>query len=293
MTVPARALDVAFELTSRLQAAGFPSPGPDARLLVAHALGMEIKDMLSGPFIGPETMPVIEEFARRRLEGEPVQHITGEAHFRYETLAVGPGVFIPRPETELLVDLALEVLAGRPLGRRRVVDLGAGSGAITLSLAREFGGLELHAVELSPTAWPYLTRNLADVDVELVQADMSTAFDELAGEVDVLVSNPPYVPEQNRGDLPIDVAGRDPNLALFGGADGLDCLRVVRDRAAHLLRPGGWVVVEHDESHAEQVAGLFQVPDFDQITSHRDLAGRPRHLRARRTGAVDVAGLGA
>lgn len=288
-----RPMEVSFELAGRLAAAGLPSAAADARLLVAHSLGLDVSAMLLADAMPDWALAELERLVAGRLAGEPVQHLTGQAHFRYETLRVGPGVFIPRPETELLVDLALAVLAHRPPGRRRVVELGAGSGAITLSLAHELGGLELHAVELSEEAWPYLVDNLTGVDVDLVRGDMAEAFAGLEGAVDLVVANPPYVPEALRGRLPGDVEGRDPDLALFSGPDGLDALRVVAARARALLRPGGWVVVEHDESHADAVATLFRAAGFVDVTGHLDLAGRPRHVRARRGGPGDVAGLGA
>lgn len=287
------AFDVVMEAAATLGAAGLVSPGADARVLVAYVLGVDVKQMLTAPALTTEQSERVAAMVARRLEGEPVQHLTGEAHFRYETLRVGPGVFIPRPETEQLVDLALERLARRPVGRRCVVELCAGSGAITLSLARELGGLELHAVELSEHAWPYLAHNLEGIPVDLVRGDMSEAFGELAGVVDMLVVNPPYVPERMRDQLPADVVGRDPDLALFSGQDGLEALRVVRRRAVELLRPGGWVIAEHDESHADRVATMFGEPWFDDTRTVPDLAGRPRHVVARRRVADDVAGLGA
>lgn len=287
------AFELVMETAAALASGGVVSPGADARSLVAHVLGVEIKQMLTVSAVTPTQSESVAALVVRRLAGEPVQHLTGEAHFRYETLRVGPGVFIPRPETEQLVDLALDRLAGRPVGRRCVVELCAGSGAITLSLARELGGLELHAVELSDEAWPYLVRNLEGIPVDLVHGDMADAFPQLAGSVDMLVANPPYVPDPMRAQLPEDVVGRDPDLALFSGPDGLSALRVVRQRAGQLLRPGGWVIVEHDESHTDEVVAMFGAPWFEATETHRDLAGRPRHVVARRTPAPDMAGLGA
>ncbi|MCC2593065.1 peptide chain release factor N(5)-glutamine methyltransferase [Tessaracoccus sp. OS52] len=292
MTASEPAYDVALAAAAKLAQAGLPSPGADARILLAHVMGLGVSAMLLAPGVSPVQRATLDALLARRIGGEPVQHLTGEAHFRYETLVVGPGVFIPRPETELLVDLALKALSQRRPGCRRVVEFGAGSGAISLSLAKELGGLDLHAVELSDEAWPYLERNLAGVDIELVHGDMGSALAELAGEVDLVISNPPYVPEAHRRMLPADVVGRDPDLALFSGADGLDAIRVVRDRAAELLRPGGWVMVEHDESHADDVIALFRGPEFRDATGHHDLTGRPRHATARRQGP-DMAGLDA
>lgn len=232
-----------------------------------------------------------EEMLRRRESGEPVQHITGLAPFRYEEIHVGPGVFIPRPETEQLVDEALKILAQRPSHQRRVVELCAGSGAITLSLAREIGGVELYAVELSEEAWPYLIRNLEGVEVELTRGDMLEAFHELDGTVDVVVANPPYVPETDRPALPRDVVGQDPDLALFGGRDGLDAVRTVRDVALRLLVPGGWVLTEHDEKQSTAVLELFGAPHFTSTADLPDLSGRPRHVIAANALRVEGSGV--
>lgn len=288
----ARAHEVAQQVAARLAAEGLPSPGADARLLVAHALGIDLTGMLFAGAPSPAQEVALEQLVRRRAAGEPIQHLTGEAHFRYETLRVGPGVFIPRPETEMLVDLALEALAPRPVDQRRVVELCAGSGAISLSLVRELGGVEAHAVELSDDAWPFLQHNLAGTGVATVHGDMATAFGDLAGRVDLVVANPPYIPERFRAELPGDVL-HDPDLALFSGADGLDAMRVVAARAHLLLRPGGWVMAEHDETHAPEVVALFVEAGFDDVTDHADLSGRPRHVVARRPDGDNMAGLGA
>lgn len=278
---------------ARFRTAGLPSPVVDARLLLTHLLGAE-RGLLLAADPSPEQDVMFEDMIRRRASGEPLQHITGLAPFRYEELHVGQGVFIPRPETEQLVDVCAQILGTRPQGRRRVVELCAGSGAITLSLAREMGGVELHAVELSEEAWPYLQRNLENVEAELVLGDMAQAFQELNGTVDVVVANPPYVPEADRPLLPGDVVGQDPDVALFGGEDGLDALRVVRDVAMRLLRPGGWVAAEHDEKQSAAVLELFGQPWFTDTADLNDLTGRPRHVLARtvlhRLGP-DVAGL--
>ncbi len=285
--------DAMARASERFRAAGLASPVADARILLTHLLGSH-----HGPFLTAEPTPeqevAFEDMIRRRESGEPVQHITGLAPFRYEEVHVGPGVFIPRPETERLVDAALAILAKRPSHRRRVVELGAGSGAITLSLAREMGGVELHAVELSEDAWPYLLRNLDGVDVNLALGDMADAFPELDGTVDLVVSNPPYVPESDRSILPRDVVGRDPDLALFSGHDGMAALRVVRDVALRLLRPGGWVAAEHDEKQSAAVVELFGPPGFTGTADIPDLSGRPRHVvasRVPRSEEPDMAGL--
>ena len=274
-----RAWDLVLEISEQLAEAGVTTPAADARWLVCHALKCDSAALVLRD-ASPGDCDKVAGFVARRRTGEPVQHITGWAPFRYETLAVGPGVFIPRPETELLVDEVLGHVTDLPAGKRRVVKLCAGSGAIVRSLARECGGLELHAVERSSNAWPWLLRNLDGLGVDCRQEDMSEAFHDLDARVDVVVANPPYVPAGLRGRLPVEVS-HDPAEALFGGEDGLDAIRVVHSVARRLLVPGGLVAMEHDQSHADQVRAIFSDGFFDIRTVH-DLAGHPRHLLARR-----------
>lgn len=271
--------------TQRFKAAGLASPVVDARLLLTHLLGATQGLILAGDPT-PEQEHMFEDMVRRRESGEPVQHITGLAPFRYEEIHVGPGVFIPRPETEQLVGAALQILSERPANRRCVVELCAGSGAISLCLAREMAGVELHAVELSEDAWPYLVRNLDGVGIDLVLGDMADAFQQLNGTVDLVVANPPYVPVPDRAILPVDVVGQDPDLALFSGEDGLDALRVVRDVALRLLAPDGWVAAEHDQKQSAAMLQLFGAPDFTGTLELSDLAGRDRHVIAQRAPSV-------
>ncbi|WP_338571217.1 peptide chain release factor N(5)-glutamine methyltransferase [Arachnia propionica] len=274
-----RAWDLVLEVSEQLAEAGVTTPAADARWLVCHALKCDSAALVLRD-ASPGDRDKVAGFVARRRTGEPVQHITGWAPFRYETLAVGPGVFIPRPETELLVDEVLGYVTDLPAGKRCVVELCAGSGAIVRSLARECGGLELHAVERSSDAWPWLLRNLEGLGVDCRQEDMSEAFHDLDARVDVVVANPPYVPTSLRGRLPVEVS-HDPAEALFGGEDGLDVIRVVHSVARRLLAPGGLVAMEHDQSHADQVREIFSDGFFD-IRTVRDLAGHPRHLLARR-----------
>lgn len=280
--------EVAFDVAERLARGGSPSPGPEARAIVAHVLGVEPRDLIRIDHVTEERRHAIDALVERRVQGEPVQHLTGRAYFRYESLSVGPGVFIPRPETEELAGWAIARIAERPLGRRRVVELCAGSGAIAAAILREVGGVELHAVERSPRAFEYLRRNLGDERVNLVLGDMADALPELDGTVDVVVANPPYVPETHRNLLPSDVVDHDPHEALFAGTDGLDALRLVIAVAGRLLAPGGYLATEHDESHAPAVAQMVRESGFATVETHADLAGRPRFVTA-----VRVAGLGA
>lgn len=271
--------EAAYRVADQLARSGSPSPGPEARILVAHVLGVEPRDLIRVDPPTADQQGEIDALVARRGAGEPLQHITRRAHFRHETLRVGPGVFIPRPETEEMVGWALARLAERPAGSRRVVELCAGSGAITAALVGELGGLELHAVELSPEAFAYLETNLAGVDADLRLGDMADSFRDLDGTVDLVIANPPYIPEPHRLILPSDVVDHDPAMALFSGADGLDALRVVADVARRLLKPGGIVATEHDESHADGVTALFR-DGFTDVTSRLDLTGRPRFVTA-------------
>lgn len=268
--------EAAYELAGRLAAAGSPSPGPEARTIVAHVLGVEPSRLILIDEVTAEQQAAIGRLGDRRAAGEPVQHLTGEAWFRHERLEVGPGVFIPRPETEVMVGWALKHLAR--LESRRVVELCAGSGAISAALGGELGGLEQYAVELDPTAFRYLTRNLEGRGVELVLGDMAMALPELDGTVDMVIVNPPYVPERLRPFLPNDVVDHDPQLALFSGADGLDAMQTVVRAANRLLRRGGLLVTEHDDSHQPAVLELFGQAGYCDVVAHTDMTGRPRFV---------------
>lgn len=273
---------LAHEAALTLTRSGSPSPGPEARQLVAHVLGVPVSRLITvGPTaVTDEQRARLADLLGRRAAGEPVQHLTGIAYFRNEELSVGPGVFIPRPETEEMVGWALKVLAARPAGSRRVVELCAGSGAISAAIASELGGCDVHAVELSPEAWPYLSRNLDGTGVEIRQGDMADAFADLDGTVDLVIANPPYIPTAQRAFLPSDVVDHDPELALFSGVDGLDAIRVVAEVARRLLVSGGAVVTEHDESHAAGVRQVLTGAGFAEAATHLDLAGRDRFTSA-------------
>jgi len=264
----------------------------EARLLAAHVAGVDLKHL--------DLLEVIDEsrlldLVDQRLTGVPLQWLTGKAPFRTVEVAVGPGVFIPRPETELLVDYVLchperdlschpersegssSTDEGSPL---RVVELCAGSGAISLALATECPGLQQWAVENSPTALSYLRRNLKATPVTVVAGDMATALGCLDGQVDVVVANPPYVPEAVWASLPPDVRDCDPKEALVAGPDGLDAIRVVAAVARRLLSPDGLVVCEHDDSQGTSAPDVFRAAGFADVTDHADLAGRPRFVSA-------------
>lgn len=253
--------------------------GADERLLLAHALGVPLNRLALADSATPDQLRAYESLLARRTDGVPVQHLTGEAAFRTVTLAVGPGVFIPRPETEVMVGWALEHC--RP--GDRVVELCAGSGAISLALATELPGLDIHAVELSEEAVAYAARNLAGSGVDLRQGDMADAFRDLDGTVDLVIANPPYVPLTAWDGVPAEVRDFDPHLALFSGDDGLDAMRVLVGVADRLLRPGGVLAAEHAEVQASAVVDLFVGAGFADVRDHTDLTDRPRFATGRKT----------
>jgi len=263
-----------------LAAAGFPSAGVDSRHLMAHVAGVEPVWLRCVRELTPAQEAQFAELMRRRLDGEPLQYLTGKAYFRHETLAVGPGVFIPRPETEGLVQLVLDWLGKAQSAVPLVVDLGTGSGAIALALAHE-ANARVVAVERSEEAAEYARRNLAGSGVELRLGDWATVLTDLAGVVDVVVANPPYVPLGTASALPRDVV--DPPEALFAGEDGLDALRGIAPLAAGLLREGGLLACEHDDSHGTSaVVLLLSSGAFEDVADQRDLAGRDRYVTATR-----------
>jgi release factor glutamine methyltransferase len=270
--------------TATLAAAGVASPDHDAAELLAHVLGTTRSRL---PLVGELPPPRREEYdalVQRRARREPLQHLLGSAAFRYVELAVGPGVFTPRPETELLagwgIDRAREVLAS---GRAPVVvDLCTGSGAIALAVATEVPEAQVHAVELSEEALAWASKNLAGSGVDLRHGDMAAAFADLDGAVDVVVANPPYIPLDAYLTVAEEARVHDPHLALFSGEDGLEAMRVVEQVAARLLRPSGVVGAEHADVQGESVPAVFSASGrWTDVRDHRDLAGRPRYTTAR------------
>lgn len=271
-----------------LTAAHVPSPDADAELLVAHVLGisrgqLQARRVTGTPLDAEERLAAIE-LVERRAAREPLQHLTGRAPFRSLELSVGPGVFVPRPETELVAQLAIDALFAVPGGAPRAVDLGTGSGAIALALATEVPYAEVVAVENSPRAFVWARENartIAAPNLRLVFADLADALADLDGTVDVVVANPPYIP---LGALPRDPEVRlyDPEAALYGGADGLEVVRAVSATARRLLRPGGVLVLEHGERQGAAVRDLFAADGFGAAATTRDLLGRDRATTALR-----------
>lgn len=273
--------------------AGVPTPRVDAELLAAHLMGAEAGEPVSrgqvqaAAVLGRPAPAGLDELVARRAAREPLQHLTGRAPFRGLELAVGPGVFVPRPETEQVAEVAIaeaHAVAERS-GSVLVADLCTGSGAVALAVAHEVPAAVVHAVELDRSAHEWAARNVgaSGLRVHLVRGDARTALAELDGTVDVVVSNPPYVPS---GAVPVDpeVAQHDPAVALYGlGHDGLEVPRGIAAAAARLLRPRGLFVMEHAEVQAEAARELVRATAaFEDIRTCADLTGRPRMVVARR-----------
>jgi release factor glutamine methyltransferase len=270
--------------SARLADAGVPSPEADAVTLAAHVLATSVAQVRKAMLLGAPEPDGYDALVSERVARVPLQHLTGRAGFRRLDLWVGPGVFVPRPETEFVAGLAID--AARRLPAPVVVDLCTGSAAIALAVADEVPGAVVHAVELDEQAHAWAQRNLdaTGLAVHLCLADATGAFPELEGAVDVVVSNPPYIPE---GMVPLDpeVRDHDPALALYGGsADGLRIPLAVAARAAELLRPGALLVMEHAETQGESLpVALRRTGRWEDVTDHDDLTGRPRAVTARRT----------
>ena len=263
----------------QLSAAGYPEV--DAEHLLAHVLGISRMDLhnpvtVENAIVAIGDTTIIEEtfwkLLDRRCAHEPLQYLTGVAYFRYLELQVGPGVLVPRPESELLVEAVLKNIAGRE-GAVSVIDLGAGSGALTLAIATEAPQTHLIAVEKDPAAVEWLRKNVSRIDetVRIIESDVEDALDGV--KCDVLIANPPYIP--NGQELPKDVADHEPAIALFGGSDGMEIPRKFINAAARLLKSGGFFAIEHHESQPIDIAAAM-LKDFDQIELHNDLVGRPR-----------------
>jgi release factor glutamine methyltransferase len=264
----------------RLRAAGVASPEHDAAELLAHVLGTTRGRLLLVDEVEDAALERYDALLARRAAREPLQHLTGSAAFRHVDLLVGPGVFVPRPETELLAGWAVAEATARD--EPVVVDLGTGSGAIAKAVAHEVPTARVHAVELDEGAHPWAERNLAGTGVDLRRGDLGTAFDDLVGAVDVVVSNPPYIPLDAWESVALEARDHDPHLALFSGDDGLDAIRVVERRAAALLRRDGVVGVEHADAQGESAPAVFVATGrWTDVRDHPDLAGRARFVTAR------------
>ncbi len=266
-----------IEATSLLEAAGVESARHDAESLLSHVTGvprMSLVTMAKPDGIQKDAfLKLIDQRAGRT----PLQHLTGSAGFRYVDLEVGPGVFVPRPETEMLAGWAID--HARTLTDPVVVELCAGSGAISLSIVHEVPRASVHAVELDEPAYEWAQRNLDGTGVDLRLGDMADAFGDLDATVDIVVANPPYIPLDAWESVAPEVRDHDPSLALWSGDDGLDAMRVLEQAAWRLLKPGGVVGAEHADAQGESAPEVF-TRRWTNVRDNLDLARRPRYVTA-------------
>lgn len=267
----------------QLSAAGFAEV--EAEILLAHTLGISRMDLhnpltVENALTAIGDMAIVEEtfwkLLDRRCAHEPLQYLTGVAYFRHLEIKVGPGVLVPRPESELLVESVLTYIE-KLSGAVSVVDLGSGSGALALAIATEAPHTHVIAVEKSPEAIYWLKENVSFIDekVRILESDVATALDGV--KCDVVIANPPYVPDSQ--ELPRDVAEHEPAIALFGGADGMKAPRLFISTASRLLKEGGFLAIEHHEEQGPAIADVLSA-DFTDILLHQDLSGRPRFTTA-------------
>lgn len=266
-----------------LSQAGIDSARTDAELLAAHVAGTERGrlTLMDAPEAG--FFDRFDEAVAARARRIPLQHITGRAAFGPADLQVGPGVFVPRPETEAVLEWALaQDLPPNPV----ILDLCTGSGALAVALAISIPGARVTAVDDDPSALDYARRNTAGTTVRVLAGDVAdpALLSELDGAVDMIVANPPYIPEGT--ELEPEVAHHDPAHALYGGADGMSVIRPIARRAARWLVPGGLLAIEHDDTTAAATVAEMRSGPFADITARRDLTGRPRFVTARRIGGA-------
>lgn len=282
--------DLVRHAAERFEAAGIDSALPDAELLAGHVLNLSRGGVQAQILLGAEITETkaeaISTLYGRRLSREPLQHITGVAYFRQLELSVGKGVFIPRPETEFVAQLAIDAIqralasgTAHPIA----IDLGTGSGAIALAMATENPAAKIYAVEKSPEAFPFTQANFAKyarhANATLIQGDLADAFQDLNGSVSVVASNPPYIPLDM---IPRDEEVRlhDPALALYGGEDGMSVIHLVSAAAKRLLVAGGELIIEHADSQSDQVCQLLLADGWREVRAHRDLTDRDRAVTA-------------
>jgi release factor glutamine methyltransferase len=267
----------------QLATAGFPEV--EAEHLLAHTLGLSRMDLhnpltVENALAAIGDMTIVEEtfwkLLDRRCAHEPLQYLTGVAYFRHLELKVGPGVLVPRPESELLVEAVLTHIE-KLSGAVSVVDLGSGSGALALAIATEAPQTHVIAVEKSAKAIHWLKENVSFIDekVRILESDVATALEGV--KCDVVIANPPYIPDSQ--ELPRDVADHEPAVALFGGADGMKSPRLFISTAGRLLKQGGFLAIEHHEDQGGAIADVLSA-DFTDILLHQDLTGRPRFTTA-------------
>jgi len=283
---PVTLADAVRSAADRLARAGVPDAQVDAELLAAHVLrtgrGGVQAAAIRGDALDPDDADAFEALVVRRTGREPLQHLTGTAPFRHLELRVGAGVFVPRPETEIVAQLAIDALAAAASPAPIAVDLGTGSGAIALALATEVPYSRVFAAENSVEAYVWTQENFARYgagNATLAFIDLERAFPELDGQVSVVASNPPYVPD---AAIPRDPEVRlfDPPAALYGGADGLEVVRVVSRTGLRLAHPGGVIVIEHGEWQGEAIRELLTADGWRAASTHPDLTMRDRATTA-------------
>jgi len=278
--------------TEKLAAAGVASPGHDARALAVHVLGLaKPSDLLLADDLDEEQRTAYDALVARRAAREPLQHLTGSVGFRYIELEVGPGVFVPRPETESVVQWAVDAIAAQGWQRPLLVDLCTGSGTIAFALANEVAGATVHAVERDPDALAWTRRNAAnrvaagDPEVHLHLGSVEESLLDLDAQFDLVASNPPYVATHEAHLPDPEVVDHDPEIALFAGEDGLDVIRLVEQAARRLLKAGGLVVVEHSDRQGVTAPAVFtEAGGWAEVEDHPDLTGRDRFVTARWSG---------
>ncbi len=278
--------DVLHATAARFASAGIPNPRVDAELLLAHVLSTSRGGVQAAAIRGdrlPETAAAaLAPLVDRRSAREPLQHLTGVAPFRSMELAVGPGVFVPRPETEMVAQLAIDALRSAASPSPIAVDLGTGSGAIALAMATEVPHARVYAAENSVDAFIWTKENVARIgatNLTLAFIDLAQAFPDLDGTVSVVASNPPYVPDDA---IPRDPEVRlyDPPAALYGGPDGLDAVRVLSRVGLRLAHAGGTIVIEHGEWQGAAIRAILAADGWLAAATHPDLTTRDRATTA-------------
>ncbi len=277
MTLRTQGERLLAEATEMLEAAGVSSPRHDAETLLSHITGVPRMSLITDAKPSGPQREAFLELVSARARRFPLQHLVGSAGFRYVDVEVGPGVFVPRPETELLAGWVVE--HAKSLVAPVVVELCAGSGAIALSVVHEVPSARVHAVELDEPAFGWAQRNLDGTGVDLRLGDMAEAFADLDGMVDIVVANPPYIPLDAWESVAPEARDHDPALALWSGDDGLDAIRVVEQAAWRLLKPGGVVGAEHADAQGVSAPDVF-VARWAEVRDHLDLADRPRYVTA-------------
>ena len=272
------------DISARLAAAGVPSPAVDAEFLVAHVAGLSRGELLAkiqqGYELGAEQLSTLEELVARRELREPLQHLLGVAPFMSFEVRVGRGVFVPRPETESLAERAIQTASAMAVGDEglRIVDLCAGSGVLAIALAKSIPHATVQAWEISDDALPYLRGNVEELapEIQIEHASVETWASQVApSSVDMVVSNPPYVPDSEIPNDP-EVQLFDPGLALYGGIDGLDVIRAIAEGSARALRSGGILMLEHSNLQGSAVRDVLESRGFRTVSTETDLVGRER-----------------